>query len=109
MQKPNIAMSLLAAVGLGALFRQKIPHVAIDKAGSTPKHGRSEIGRAVYAHRQRKADFNSSLDGGAAHPGHIGVARKAHLGTLTIPGGRRGFQVRRQAGKGRKSVYRITG
>ncbi len=98
--KSNIAMSLLGALGMERLFQNAVPTpVGLNRS----RPGR--YGRAVNNHRERKSDFAKTC---ARTAKHIGVARKVALGTLTMPGGRRGMQARRVSGKGRNSVYLIT-
>jgi len=116
----NIAMRLLSLVGLTHLFQSAVPQFTPDMMPR--KHGRP--GRNVGVHLAKKDEF-AKLDERVAVNGYqgnvfgrrlyaheqapvAGLRRKAHLGTLTIPSGRRGLQVKRVSGTGRKSVYRLT-
>lgn len=114
MQKPNIASRLLGALGLHALFRSQ---AAADESMLGAIAAQSQLGRTrrpgrnVGAHRRAKQDFNNDLESmikAGKQPRHLKVARKAALGTLTIPGGRRGLQARYHGRKNGNVVYRIT-
>lgn len=110
----NTAMRLLGVLGLTHLFQAAVPPIAVEAMNRQP-HGGSRWGRNVQTHTSRKRDFNRALVDACDHleafaglPKHIGVARKAHLGTLTIPGGRRGLQVKRERLPSGKWHARIT-
>lgn len=108
----NTAMRLLGVLGLTHLFQAAVPPIAVEAMNRQP-HGGSRWGRNVQTHTSRKRDFNRAVKfaletGSARVPTPISVARKAHLGTLTIPGGRRGLQVKRERLPSGKWHARIT-
>ena len=109
----NIAMSLLGMLGLTHMFQMSIPPAArVADPMNRPRHGGSRWGRNVRTHVSRKDDFNRAVeraaDLGIAVPTPLKVARKAHLGTLTLPGGRRGMQVKYERSASGKWQPRIT-
>lgn len=104
MQKPNIASRLLMALGIGDALRNAIPKnhngavsPRIAQGGST------RFRRSEQKHDRLKAEFDDLMAAQYEPPKHIKLARKAHMGTIGLPHGRRGLMVRSVDG-----VLRIT-
>ncbi|WP_441227996.1 hypothetical protein AB7813_08295 [Tardiphaga sp. 20_F10_N6_6] len=102
MQRPNIAVrlrnALMGAVAVPALAAaaaaQKLNEPQGTKAQFITKRTNRRWGRSVQVHQARKEEFNKHMDDTMFRPKHTSVARKASVGTLTLPGGRRGLQTR---------------
>lgn len=102
MQKRNIATALLSFLGLDAMLRKVVP--ANQGVANRQQHS-TRSGRNSAIRKARKDAFNRDLESSLfAKPrenphSHIGLARKAHMGTVGLPHGRRGLMVRSIEGK----------
>lgn len=96
MFKRNIATALLSFLGIDAMIRSALPAAG---AMNRPPKGGTRTGRNSKIRLARKSAFNNDLEHAMkVNPwdkphSHIKLARKAHMGEIGLPHGRRGLMV----------------